>query len=815
MGRLAVRLLALLYCTVPLGAQTWTPATYNTSMFDHWAPTNPGGRNSALWGYTAPDGREYALLGGYDATYIVDITERPVRLVTKIPGPHNGWRELKTFSHYAYVVSEGGEGLQIIDLDSLPVSARLLRSDTSVFRTGHTVSVDNRYLYVHGTNVGAGANQGTIIFDLLPDPEHPLVVGQYTERYAHDAVIYNDTMYVAAITSGRLDIVYLGSDRSTPMLVTSITYPGAGTHNSDLTQDHRYIMTSDEISTTPKTLKIWDQSDLQNIIKVADYTPVPGEIIHNVHRKGNLAFIAWYTAGTRVIDVSNPREPAEVGFFDTFDGAGPVYNGNWETYPYFPSGKVIASDMQNGLYVFTLNGARRGRVYGTVQDAETGYPVPNALIELPGLGRSIRTDALGKYFFAGAVDTISFQATALNYLEETGELIVAPATGGDAGEKHDILLQPIPLAALSIRAIDAETLDTIPSFSISVVERQFDQQHVPGPYTLILPRDSAYHVVVGSWGYRQSRILVPRIIDGEVVVKLQRGYHDNVEVDLGWMPGMLSDTVVAGAWVRGVPVETMAFDRVVQPGTQTTPLGRFAFFTGLEGSTDGAGANDVDDGFTSLVSPVIRLKDSVDPWVNASYWYSRDVNTTVAPDDTFELSVSGDNGRTWTELAAITESPDVWTRGAWRLRDYLALTDSMYFRAVCSDRGRPSLVEGGIDDFSVTDGGPGPTLEDSGTVDTGPTVGVDGRLSSIAGEIFPNPASTDADLVLQLDRPLTNGTLDVIDARGGLRIRLVNVAAGAGEFRLQLPVAVLPSGTYRWRMRGSVGIAHGSFVVSR
>ncbi len=806
---------ALLLCVGSLSAQTWTPETYNTTMIDHWEPTNAGGRSSALWGYTAPDGREYALFGGFDGTYILDISETPVRLVTKIPGPNNGWREMKTFGHYAYVVSEGGMGLQIIDLYDLPASARLVRSDTSIFRTGHTVSVDDRYLYIHGTNVNAGANQGTIIFDLLPDAEHPTVVGKYTERYVHDAIIYKDTMYTSAINNGRLDIVYLGTDRRNPQLVTSISYPGAGTHNSDITEDHRYIMTTDEIGTTPKTLKIWDRADLQNITKVVDYTPVPGEIIHNVHRKGTLAIIAWYTAGTRIIDVSNPREPAEVGYFDTFEGAAAQYNGNWETYPYFPSGKIIASDMQNGLYVFKFNGARRGRVFGTVKDQETGFPVPNALIRFPGSGRSIRTDALGKYVLAGAVDTLSYRATALNYLDDTGELILAPASGTEQGEQHDIFLRPIPLADVRVRAIDAETLDTIETFSLSVIERDMDLTSVPGPYTLILPKDSAYHVVVGAWGYRPTRVTVPRVVEEDVVVKLHRGYHDNVEVNTGWQTGLSSDTVSGGRWERGQPIETQAFDRVVQPGDQTTPGGRFAFFTGVASSADGAGANDVDNGSTNLISPMLRLKDSTDPWVNTNYWFSGNVNPLTPADDTLEVYLSNDNGRTWKRIAAITESPDIWKRNASRIRDYVTLSDSMYFRVVCSDIGRPSLVEGAIDDFAVTEGGPGPTLQDTATADTPPTESVGGDLRRISGGIYPNPASSDADLVLQLDRVLTNGTLDVVDARGILRLRLENVTANTGELRLHLPVAVLPSGAYRWRMKSGDGIAVGTFVVAR
>ena len=33
----------------------------------------------------------------------------------------------------------------------------------------------------------------------------------------------------------------------------------------------------------------------------------------------------------------------------------PVYNGLWGTYPYFPSGTVIGSDIEKGLFVWTID----------------------------------------------------------------------------------------------------------------------------------------------------------------------------------------------------------------------------------------------------------------------------------------------------------------------------------------------------------------------------------------------------------------------------------------------------------------------------
>ena len=89
------------------------------------------GLYSAIWGYKAPDGREYAILGCYDGTAFIDITDpgniREVDFVptTNASSSSNIWREMKTYSHYAYIVSEvGNSGIQIVDLQYLPDSVR-------------------------------------------------------------------------------------------------------------------------------------------------------------------------------------------------------------------------------------------------------------------------------------------------------------------------------------------------------------------------------------------------------------------------------------------------------------------------------------------------------------------------------------------------------------------------------------------------------------------------------------------------------------------------------------------------------------------
>ena len=54
----------------------------------------------------------------------------------------------------------------------------------------------------------------------------------------------------------------------------------------------------------------------------------------------------------RVFDISDPSNPIQVCNYDTYSPASyNSYKGAWGVYPYLPSGNIIVSDMQSGLYI--------------------------------------------------------------------------------------------------------------------------------------------------------------------------------------------------------------------------------------------------------------------------------------------------------------------------------------------------------------------------------------------------------------------------------------------------------------------------------
>ena len=320
---------------------------------------------SNCWGWVSPDGQEYALLGCYTGTAIVDLNVSPIREIAFIPGPPAScaYREIKTYKHYAYIVSEGGNGVQIVDLSSLPDTAILVREfnylgpgGKNILRS-HTVTLADGYLYLNGSaNWSPG---GVVMFSLRNDPTNPEYVGQFEPQYIHDSFVRNDTLYGAAIYSGGGVYIVNVLDKTNPQILHFIQYSGSGTHHAWASiKGGRYVFTTDEIGSV-NNLKVWDLDSLGSgppYTPLAQYAASPVDITHNVHGRGNYLFVSHYTAGMRVVDVHGPAAPVEVGSYDTYPGTSGGYHGCWGVYPYFPSGRWIGSDMQTGLYLCRFNG---------------------------------------------------------------------------------------------------------------------------------------------------------------------------------------------------------------------------------------------------------------------------------------------------------------------------------------------------------------------------------------------------------------------------------------------------------------------------
>jgi choice-of-anchor B domain-containing protein len=304
-----------------------------------------------IWGYyDSVTAREYALLcARNDGVSIIDLDADPPVEVGFIPAPSAGSdsKDVKVYDHYAIVVNES-DIVQIVDIADVsnPVQVGAFTPDNA---GSHNCLVDGHYLYVVG-NHGTGGLEIVNLFD----PLNPVEIADFQPYYYHDIDIRDDIVYACGIYGDGIDVIDI-SKKNDPKLITSFNYAGSGAHNAELSADGNYLFTGDEIGSAGNHTRVWDISNLGAISKVADIIVDPAAVVHNCYVKGDLLFIAHYTEGVRVFDVSDPTAPVEVAYYDTYQPADYGYRGCWTVYPHLPSGRIIASDMQTGLYVLEMD----------------------------------------------------------------------------------------------------------------------------------------------------------------------------------------------------------------------------------------------------------------------------------------------------------------------------------------------------------------------------------------------------------------------------------------------------------------------------
>lgn len=356
-------------------------------------------RSSSLTRYIDDAGNEYALIGTYDATVIVDITNpaTPVTLFS-VPGPAGIWREMKTYNHHAYITNETDSGLQIINLTDLPLSIEskfLHTAGDDSLKTKHTIFIDEQgFAYLFGGNTDSG---GATILDLNIDPMNPPKVGGYDDNYIHDGFVRGDTLWAAFIYTGKIGVVDV-SDKTNPVLLAEQTTPSAFAHNCWLSDDGKYLFTTDEKPDAFVTS--YDVSDLTDIKELGRFQSHPGTdvIPHNVYWLNNYLVIAYYRDGVVIVDATKPDNLVEVGYYDTsaFPSAG-IFNGCWGVDPYLPSGTIIASDIEEGLFMLQPTYHRASYLEGTVFDELNGVNTVDAKVEIMGTEDFDLSDFTGTY----------------------------------------------------------------------------------------------------------------------------------------------------------------------------------------------------------------------------------------------------------------------------------------------------------------------------------------------------------------------------------------------------------------------------------
>ena len=345
-----------------------------------------GIRTNDIWGWEDPEtGREYAIVGLSNQTSFVDVTnpENPI-LVGELDKTETArtsvWRDMKVYKDHAFIVADGAgqHGMQIFDLRQLrsydgdPIQFEMTAYYDQI-ASAHNIVINEEtgYAYSVGSSSGGTTCGGGLHMINIQDPVNPVFAGCFQDNntgrrgtgYSHDAqcVMYRgpDSDYAGreiclGSNETALSIADV-TDKKNPVAIAYATYPNvAYAHQGWLTEDHRYFYMNDEgdepqgLVEGTRTL-IWDLADLDEPQLVGEYIATTTETDHNLYVRDNIMYQSNYGAGFRVLDVSNPETPVEIGYFDTSPVGGG--GGSWSNYPYFRSGTIVVTGGSSGLFI--------------------------------------------------------------------------------------------------------------------------------------------------------------------------------------------------------------------------------------------------------------------------------------------------------------------------------------------------------------------------------------------------------------------------------------------------------------------------------
>ncbi len=634
----------------------------------------PGGNGNSCFGYTSGSGREYAILGTSVGTSFVEVTQPGnSTLVANIAGPQSLWRDVRTYSHYCYAVSEGGSGIQVIDLaniDSGSVSLVNTINDDATSPT-HTLVINQQsgYLYRAG-----GGSSGLRIYNLNPNPAAPSRVGTWSDRYVHEASVFNMTVggqaREIAFCCGGLNTGYTNTgiyvvdvtNKAAPTQVQYVSYANSGyCHQCWPSPDMTKLYMDDElddenlgVTSVTRVFNISTAGPNVSLTAAGTYTNGSTAIDHNLYTRNDRVYQASYRAGLRVYSTSGagtPAQPVETAYFDTYpDDDRTFFNGLWNVYPYFASGTVIGSDIERGLFVWWVGTPLLALSFpggvpsaiqpgGSVLQVQVGESTPGTLV--PG--------TVQLHYDAGA----GYQSVAMTPNAQGG--YSAPLPAGTCGSSL-------------VWYVSAQSTNGVVWTGPEGAPEQANRSVYASSVTSVVSND--------------------------------------FETTQGWTGGVAGDTATSGVWVDVDPVGVQATG-VLDPQPEddhSAGAGTKCWVTGQGAPGGSNGAADVDGGRTTLLSPAFNLAAVSNPVVGYWRYYSNDSGSAPGA-DVFKVDVSGNNGTTWVNVETVGPS-SADTVGGWiyhqfRVADFVAPTSTVRVRFVAEDAGSGSIIEAAVDDFQI------------------------------------------------------------------------------------------------------------------
>jgi len=642
-----------------------------------------------VWGYVSPSGREYALMGLSNGTGFVEVTNPgSSQIIAFISGPSSLWRNVKTYQNYAYSVSEGGGGIQVFNLANIDNGVVTLVNTVdagAATPATHTMIINEQTGFLY--RMGGGSN-GLRVYTLKPttaapsaSATNPVLVASWTTKYTHDGAVFNWTtgpyagkeifFACGGLNGGQTDTgvdILDVTNKSAITVIGRFTYSNSNfCHQLWLSQDRRYAYINDELDEDNRGIfnvgRIMDIANLASPVAAGTYTTGLRAVDHNEYVHNNLLFCSNYTTGLQIFDLTNPASPQRTAWFDTHpnDDASPTasFNGLWSNYPYLPSGTILGSDIERGLFVWRLG-----------VDPATVSLVGPVRTEFDPRGQGIQVDVTTNPGFSVTSDGVLLRTTVAGVTTETPLQQVSATRWGGRGPSY---------------ACGAEIEWNVEAFVSDGTSVKY-----PAAGTLRSLAATSNEITLS----------------------------DFCEIATGWTVGLAGDNATAGIWTNADPVPTAA-----QPDDDRSVNGVRCWVTANGPVNGSLGAADVDNGTTTLTSPTYSVAGLSDPYISYARWYSNnqggDPNNDSMP---IQISGNGGSTWVQIELVTENAGAWVDKQFRVK-DFVTPTANTVRLRFIARDLGAGSVVEAAIDDVQVRDlvcpTGPDGDLDGDGGVGPG------------------------------------------------------------------------------------------------
>ncbi len=272
---------------------------------------------------------------GWGGLSVYDVSDPAhPRLVNQISAENGYWNGVWAKGDALYVAS-GKHGVITFDISN-PANPVLTPVQVQENVDAHTVLVEGNHLYAMG--------DPTRIYD-ISNPRAPRLLGRYVPpgaesypyAYVHDAFVYQGRMYSYYWSYGMQisDVSRLSDTQGptplggyryavnadgSPMLSYARSHAGAvGTYVDRL-------IAFEGGETWGAHLRVLDVTDPTQVKLISRYRLREEASIHNMilDETRKRLYIAYYQEGVRVLDVANPAQPRELGYFNTFRSEDPM-----------------------------------------------------------------------------------------------------------------------------------------------------------------------------------------------------------------------------------------------------------------------------------------------------------------------------------------------------------------------------------------------------------------------------------------------------------------------------------------------------------